>query len=128
MPNPFVHVELNTTNIAAAKSFYGALFGWNLQDVPMGGDRTYTMISVGEGTGGGMQAHPVAGAPSSWLAYVDVGDIHAATEKARKLGAKVVREPMGVKGAGWLSVLVDPTCATPGSWKASVRLRRGPLF
>ena len=33
MSNPFVHVELNTTNIAAAKSFYGSLFGWTLQDV-----------------------------------------------------------------------------------------------
>ncbi len=121
MPNPFVHVELNTTNIAAAKSFYGALFGWNLQDVPMAGDRTYTMIGVGEGAGGGMQAHPVAGAPSSWLAYVNVDDIHAATEKARKLGAKVMREPMEVMGAGWLSIIVDPTGATLGLWKATGR-------
>src|SRR5260370_910649 len=72
MPNPFVHVELNTTNIAAAKSFYGALFGWNLQDVPMAGDRTYTMIGVGEGTGGGMHAHPVAGAPSSCRAHANL--------------------------------------------------------
>jgi len=119
MSNPFVHVELNTSDIAAAKSFYGALFGWNLKDVPMAGNRTYTMIGVGEGTGGGMQAHPVAGAPSSWLAYVNVDDIHAATEKARKLGAKVMCEPMEVMGAGWLSIIVDPTGATLGLWKGT---------
>src|SRR5260370_7325874 len=105
MPNPFVHVELNTTNIAAAKSFYGALFGWNLQDVPMGGDRTYTMISVGEGTGGGMQAHPVAGAPSSWLAYVDVGDIHAATEKPPKPRPHPMPYPLGLMRAPPLSLI-----------------------
>jgi predicted enzyme related to lactoylglutathione lyase len=119
MANPFVHVELNSTDVNAAKSFYGALFGWSLEDVPMGGAHVYTVIGVGEGTGGGMQAHPVPGAPSSWLAYVGVDDIHAATEKARKLGATVMREPMEVMGAGWLSVIVDPTGATLGLWKAT---------
>ena len=119
MANPFVHVELNTTNIAAAKAFYGSLFGWNLQDVPMGGGHSYTMINVGEGTGGGMQTHPVTGAPSSWLAYVNVDDIKAATEKARNLGANVMREPMEVMmGAGWLSIIIDPTGAALGLWQA----------
>jgi uncharacterized protein len=116
MANPFVHVELNTSDIAKAKSFYGALFGWTLQDVPMGG-HSYTMINVGQGTGGGMQHHPVKGAPSAWLAYVNVDDIKTATEKARQLGAQVMREPMEVMGAGWLSIIVDPTGATLGLWQ-----------
>jgi len=119
MANPFVHVELNSTNITAAKSFYGALFGWTLQDMPMAPGQVYTMIGVGEGTGGGMQTHPVPGAGSTWLAYVGVDDIHAATDKARQLGAKVMREPMEVMGSGWLSIIVDPTGATLGLWQAS---------
>jgi uncharacterized protein len=41
MANPFVHVELNSTDVNAAKSFYGALFGWSLEDVPMGGAHVY---------------------------------------------------------------------------------------
>ena len=36
MANPFVHVELSTTDIAKAKSFYGQLFSWKLEDMPMG--------------------------------------------------------------------------------------------
>jgi predicted enzyme related to lactoylglutathione lyase len=119
MANPFVHVELNSTDVKAAKSFYGKLFGWSLEDMPMGGGQVYTMIGVGEGTGGGMLTHPVPGAPSSWLAYVGVDDIHASTEKARKLGATVMREPMEVMGAGWLSIIVDPTGATLGLWQAT---------
>ncbi|HXO90365.1 MAG TPA: VOC family protein, partial [Stellaceae bacterium] len=68
MANPFVHVELATTDPDKAKSFYRSLFDWQLQDMDMGGGMSYTMIGVGEGTGGGMMKHPVPGAPSGWLA------------------------------------------------------------
>ena len=64
MANPFVHVELATTDIDKAKSFYRSLFDWQLQDMDMGGGMSYTMIGVGEGTGGGMMKHPAPGAPS----------------------------------------------------------------
>ncbi len=81
MANAFVHVELSTTDLAKAKDFYGKLFEWKLEDVPMGDD-TYTMIKPVAGTGGGMMKNPVPGTPSFWLAYVEVADIHAATKQA----------------------------------------------
>jgi uncharacterized protein len=118
MANPFVHVELNTTDIPKAKAFYGSLFGWQIEDVPMPSG-TYTMIHVGEGTGGGITQQPVAGAPSEWLAYVLVDDIAAATEKARSLGAVVMRDVTEIPGAGWLSIIIDPTGARLGLWKPS---------
>jgi predicted enzyme related to lactoylglutathione lyase len=117
MANPFVHVELNTTDVDKAKAFYGKLFDWNLEDVPMGPDATYTMIKVGTGVGGGMMKHPVEGAPSMWLAYVDVDDIQAATAKARSLGATILKDVTEVMGAGWLTTLTDPTGAVLGLWK-----------
>ena len=46
MANPFVHVELHTKDIVKAKAFYGSLFGWQLQDAPMAGGMTYTLIGV----------------------------------------------------------------------------------
>lgn len=118
MPNPFVHVELNTTDVAKAKSFYGQLFDWKLEDVPMGQGGSYTMINVGEGTGGGLMKHPVPGAPSSWLAYVLVDDVRAATDKARALGATIAKDVTEIPGAGWFSVIVDPTGAALGLWKS----------
>jgi predicted enzyme related to lactoylglutathione lyase len=117
MANPFVHVELNTTDINKAKTFYGKLFDWKLEDMPMGAD-SYTMIKVGEGTGGGMMKQMVPGAPSAWLAYVNVDDINAATKKAKSLGATIVKDVTEVMGAGWLSIIVDPTGAPLGLWKA----------
>ncbi len=108
MANPFVHVELNTTDLGKAKEFYGKLFDWTLEDVP---NMDYTMIKVGQGTGGGMMKHPVPGAPSAWLAYVAVDDIHASTSKAKSLGASVMKDVTEIPGVGSFSVILDPTGA-----------------
>ena len=70
MSNPFCHVELNTTDVAKAKTFYSKLFDWKLEEMP-GGD--YTMIRVGEGTGGGMMKHPMAGAPFGLASLCECG-------------------------------------------------------
>jgi predicted enzyme related to lactoylglutathione lyase len=116
MSNAFVHVELNSTDVDKSKSFYGKLFDWKLEDVPMG-DMTYTMIKPGSGTGGGMMKHPIPGAPSAWLAYVQVDDIQAATKKAKSLGATIMKDVTEVMGAGSFSILLDPTGAALGLWK-----------
>lgn len=117
MPHPFVHVELSTGDLDRAKTFYTSLFGWTLKDADMGGGMSYTMIHVGEGVGGGMMKSPRPGAPPLWLPYVGVEDIKEATEKARSLGAQVMHEPMQVMGAGWFSIIVDPTGAALGMWQ-----------
>lgn len=116
MANPFVHVELNTTDVAKAKGFYGKLFGWKLEDVPME-NMTYTMIGVGEGTGGGMMKQPMPGAPSAWIAYVLVDDVVAATKKAMSLGATVLHEVTQVMDMGSFSIIADPTGAHLGLWQ-----------
>ena len=117
MANPFVHVELATTDVAKAKSFYQSLFNWSLKDEDMGGGMIYTMINVGEGTGGGMMKHPMPEHGSHWLPYVLVDDIKAATAKAKSLGATVVRDVMEVPSAGSLSIFADPTGAVLGMWQ-----------
>lgn len=116
MANPFVHVELHTGDLAEAKAFYSGLFDWNLQDMPMPGGSSYTMINVGEGTGGGMMHDP--GMPPRWLAYVGVDDVIAATAKAKSLGATVCEDVMEVADYGWMSVITDPTGATFALWQA----------
>ena len=121
MANPFVHVELATTDVAKAKSFYQSLFDWTLKDEDMGDGMTYTMIGVGEGTGGGMMKHPMPGQPSAWLPYVLVDDIAAATAKAKSLGATIIRDVREVMGYGSLSIIMDPTGAVLGMWQPMAR-------
>jgi predicted enzyme related to lactoylglutathione lyase len=120
MSNAFVHVELNTTDVDKSKSFYGKLFDWKLEDVPMG-DTNYTLIKVGTGTGGGIMKHPVPGAPSAWLAYVQVDNIEAATKKAGSLGATIMTHVTEVMGVGWIAILIDPTGAALGLFKPKAK-------
>jgi len=117
MANPFVHIELNTTDVEKAKSFYGKLFNWKLSDMPMS-EGAYTMIEVGEGTGGGLMKHPVPGAPSSWLAYVKVDNVSEATSKAKALGATVMKDVTDIGGYGSFSIIADPTGAVLGLWQS----------
>jgi predicted enzyme related to lactoylglutathione lyase len=117
MANPFVHVELMSTDVGKAKSFYGSLFNWKLEDMPME-HMTYTMIGVGEGTGGGMMKNPIPGAPSLWIAYVLVDDVKAATGKVKSLGGTVMKDVTEVPGMGSFSIITDPTGAMLGLWEA----------
>ena len=118
MANPFVHIELQTQDLAQARAFYSQLFDWKLEEIPLpGGEGSYTMIHVGEGTGGGMFANPDPNVPSHWLAYIGVDDIAASTAKARELGATVLQDVMQVGEYGWLSVLMDPAGAVFALWK-----------
>jgi uncharacterized protein len=115
MANPFVHVELMSTDVGKTKNFYGKLFDWELEDMPMP-DMTYTMIQVGEGTGGGILKNPMPNAPSSWVPYVNVDDLAASTAKAKSLGATVHKENVEVMGRGSFSIISDPTGAMLGLW------------
>jgi predicted enzyme related to lactoylglutathione lyase len=118
MPNPFIHAELATTDVTKAKAFYSKLFKWRLRDLPLptpGG--SYTLIDVGAGAGGGIMQQMIPGAESAWMPYVLVKDIDAATRKAKKLRAKIVKGVTEVEGMGWLSIIVDPTGAMLGLWE-----------
>ena len=115
----FVHLELTTPDVAKAREFYAGLFGWTFTEAPMGPDSVYTMFKPQEGPGGGMVS--MAGAPTMWMAYVGVDDIDAATEKARSLGAQVIRDVTEVPHTGWFSIVSDPTGASLALWEAVPR-------
>jgi uncharacterized protein len=113
--NPFVHVELLTTDVGKAKSFYSDLFEWKMED--SGGAMPYTVIDVGGQTGGGMMRVPNPEMPSAWFPYVYVEDLEAATKKVTALGGTVMQGITEVPGYGWLAVIADPTGAVIGLWK-----------
>jgi predicted enzyme related to lactoylglutathione lyase len=114
MANPFVHIELHTQDPEKAKKFYSELFDWTLEEYP---DMNYTIIKVGEGTGGGIMKSPMPDAMPQWVPYVLVSDVAASTEKAKSLGATVLTNVTEIPDMGWFSMILDPTGAAFALWK-----------
>ncbi len=92
-PGTLCWTELHTTDPAAARSFYQAVFGWVTQDMPMG-DFSYTVICPAGGgddssQGGIMPLSPemaAAGIGTRWLPYFEVADCDAAVAIAAEQG------------------------------------------
>ena len=108
-PGKFSWCELLTNDVAAAKQFYGQLFGWSLEDRPMEG-MTYTVASVAGAPVGGIMAQPPGreAMPPQWGCYVTVEDVDATARQAEALGGRVLLPPMDIPGVGRFCVLQDP--------------------
>jgi predicted enzyme related to lactoylglutathione lyase len=117
-PGTLCWTELHTTDPAAAKSFYGAVFGWVTQDMPMDGF-SYTVIHPAGGgedssQGGIMPLSPemtAAGMSTRWWPYFEVADCDAVVAKAAEQGGTVTAPAQDVPGVGRFATLADPAGA-----------------
>src|ERR1700704_20276 len=121
-PGTFSWPELATTDQKAAVEFYRALFGWDLNEQPMGPTETYSMFQVrGREVGAAYTMRPEekqSGAPPHWNSYVTVANVDETVKHAQELGAKVFAPPFDVMDAGRMAVLQDPTGAVFQVWQA----------
>lgn len=118
-PGTFCWVDVATRDGAAAKQFYGALFGWEFDDneVPEeAGGGVYTMCRLGDDQVAAI-APTTEDVPPHWNSYVSVASAADATAKAKRLGANVIAEPFDVLSAGRMAVLADPTGAALCVWE-----------
>ena len=114
------YVELITPDQAAAKEFYGPLFGWEFDDVPMGDDGYYvTFAKEGDSVGGiGGQMPGLEGHPAFWGVYLAVDDVDATTARVADAGGKVEAGPFDVMEHGRMSAIQDPSGARVNLWQA----------
>ena len=120
-PGAFCWIELGTTDQNAAKVFYGKLFGWTFEDMPMGPEMTYTTFKLkGRRVAAAYKLDPkvMPGAPPHWMSYVATADANATARRAGELGGKVMAEPFDVMEFGRMAVLADPTGAIISIWQA----------
>jgi predicted enzyme related to lactoylglutathione lyase len=118
----FSWIDLTTTDIAAAHAFYSALFGWQVDETPIGDSGGfYTNFRLdGYTVAGGGQMQPemmAAGAPSVWVSYVNHSDIDAVAARAEAAGGVVFLPPMDVLDVGRMALIQDPTGAAFGVWQ-----------
>lgn len=113
--------ELATSDVAAAKDFYGKVFGWQFVDHEMG-DMTYTMIKLKDrDLFAGIWAIPKdkqKEIPPHWMAYILVENLEQALEKANKHGAKTIKPAAQAGDFGRFAIITDPTGAHVALWQA----------
>src|SRR3954454_12088228 len=111
-------VDLSTSDPAAAKEFYGGLFGWEATDAgsveETGG---YAMFTLRGKQVAGVSPLMDPNQPQVWSTYISTDDADAAVARARDAGAQVVVEPMDVMDAGRMAFVAHPAGGFVGMWQ-----------
>jgi uncharacterized protein len=110
-------IDLSTPDPAAARDFYGRLFGWDVvvaEDPQYGG---YAMARVGGEDVAGIGPTMAPGAPASWNLYIGTGDAAALGEKVAAAGGTVVAPAFTVGDVGRMAVFQDPAGAFISAWE-----------
>jgi predicted enzyme related to lactoylglutathione lyase len=120
-PGTFCWHDAATTDVPAAKGFYGELFGWSFMDMPMGNGQDYSMAQLrGKDVGAVCPQQPdmaAQGVPPHWTAYIAVARVDDTAAKVEGLGGKVLAGPFDVMDVGRMAMVQDPTGAVVALWE-----------
>ena len=127
-PGSFSWVDLTTSDLEAAKTFYTGLLGWEYktEETPMG---PYVMAYKDDKAVAGLGNQPdeqkEMGIPSFWNSYVSVESADESASKAAELGGTVLMGPMDAVEAGRMAFIAAPGGETFGVWEAKNHIGAG---
>jgi uncharacterized protein len=119
--SPFAPPGLATSDPAGARAFYTVLLGWHAELREGGPSGSYTVLSDAGGETALLyrqtdEARRAQVAPH-WSSYIRVEDADTVAQRARELGAAVLREPADVADAGRMATLREPSGAIVTLWQ-----------
>jgi predicted enzyme related to lactoylglutathione lyase len=126
-PGTFCWVGLATSDVTAARAFYGSLFGWRAEALDARAAGAYTTLRHGGKEVAILYRQQpqarAAGAPPHWTSYISVEDADATAARAKELGgAAVFRAAFDVLDAGRVAAIRDPTGAIVSLWQPRSRI------
>ncbi|WP_329132844.1 VOC family protein [Streptomyces sp. NBC_01476] len=115
-PGALCWTELYTPDGEQARRFYGTVFHWDFEDMPLPqGSGTYIVASRAgggqEGSHGGIMQLAADRLPdglSYWQPYFGVADTDALTARTTEKGGSVLMPPTDMEGVGRIALLRDP--------------------
>lgn len=114
-------VDTTQPNPEAAVGFYGALFGWEFENmIPPESGGAYFVGRIRGGDVAAVSSTP-EGAPAAatWNTYVWVDSADEAASKVTGAGGQVLTGPFDVMDAGRMAVCADPEGAVFSVWQAN---------
>ena len=111
-------VDLHAPDPGVARAFYGAVIGWEFEDVGAEYGHYSMCLWRGKPVAALMPPPPGGdGMPAMWNVYLATRDIEAVVARVGEAGGKTVLEPHLVPGAGRMAFAFDPTGASFGLWE-----------
>ena len=114
--------DLQTRDVAAAKAFYAAVFGWRFEDLPTPDGRSYAQGVLGEDLvtviAPQNPQQQAAGAPGQWNVYFASSDARELAEGLIHAGGTLEFGPEEVGGTGVMVFFAPPGGGTTGAWQA----------
>ncbi len=109
MNHSFVWYDLMTTDVQAAKRFYGAVVGWEYTEQGAG----YFVANVGKTGVAGITALPanIKGVPPFWSGYIQCQNVDQTCKQLQQMGGAIHKEPWEIPGMLRMAVVADPTGA-----------------
>src|ERR1035441_9339508 len=98
VPGSFCWAELATTDAAAAKHFYGEMFGWTAVDMPMP-EGVYTLFQA-DGNDAAAVYTSRPGVPVHWGVYFSVASADESAAAIEPCGGKLIAGPFDAHDAG----------------------------
>jgi len=105
--------ELMSRDPLAARRFYGAVVGWQIDEaVPAGSTMDYRMIGTGEALVGGVftltDEMCRQGAAPCWMMYIGVDDVDATVAAISAAGGHVLLPAFDIDHVGRIAMVSDP--------------------
>ncbi|MBA2608466.1 MAG: VOC family protein [Actinobacteria bacterium] len=109
------YVDIGSPDPTATAAFYGALFGWTVNDLgPDAGGYAMAQIDGDDVAGIGPQQAP---GPPYWTTYISVDNVDDTAKKVEASGGSVLAPAMDVFDAGRMAVFMDPNGAAFAGWQ-----------
>ncbi|WP_144712125.1 VOC family protein [Curtobacterium pusillum] len=109
--------DLGVDDVAAARSFYAAVFGWEVPDGPPGaGGHVVALLDgrpvagIGPRMGGG-------GGPGAWTTSLATADLDATIGAVTDAGGSELTPALDVLDDGRMAIAADPTGVVFGLWQ-----------
>src|SRR5262245_46665478 len=112
-------VDLGTSDAAAARAFYEAVFGWNVEVNP---DPQYGGYGLAKRDGkdaAGIGPTQSPDQPTAWSVYIGADDIELLAKAVADNGGTVAAPPFDVGDQGRMAVFQDPVGAFISAWQAT---------
>ncbi|MFD9540030.1 VOC family protein [Streptomyces sp. NPDC060022] len=111
-------VELSTSDVPAAQTFYAALFGWRSETDPRPEAGGYTMARLGEDAVAALTPSYRPDQTPAWTVSFATEDVDATVDAVRSAGGTLLVGPMDVFDQGRFAVVADPSGAVFSLWQA----------